>query len=38
MSTLDELLAEHAELERRLADPAVHADRAEARKLGRRHA
>jgi peptide chain release factor 1 len=38
MSTLDELLTEHAELERRLADPSVHADRAVARKLGRRHA
>ena len=38
MSTIDELMAEHAELERRLADPAVHADRALARKLGRRHA
>ncbi len=38
MSTLDELLAEHAELERRLADPSVHSDRATARKLGRRHA
>jgi peptide chain release factor 1 len=38
MSTLDELLAEHAELERRLADPLVHADQGTARKLGRRHA
>src|SRR5829696_825135 len=38
MSTLDELLAEHAELERRLADPSVHADQSAARKLGRRHA
>src|SRR5829696_396226 len=38
MSTLDELLAEHAELERRLADPSVHADQTAARKLGRRHA
>src|SRR5215207_1036782 len=38
MSTLDELLAEHAELERRLADPSVHADQAVARKLGKRHA
>jgi peptide chain release factor 1 len=35
---LDELLAEHAELERRLADPSVHADRNAARQLGRRHA
>ena len=38
MSTLDELLAEHAELERRLTDPSVHADQNAARKLGRRHA
>ncbi|KWW99508.1 peptide chain release factor 1 [Carbonactinospora thermoautotrophica] len=36
--TIDELLAEHAELERKLADPAVHADPAQARKLGRRYA
>jgi peptide chain release factor 1 len=36
--TLDDLLAEHAALERRLADPAVHADRARARALGRRYA
>ncbi|GAA4993272.1 peptide chain release factor 1 [Kineococcus glutinatus] len=32
------LLAEHAELERQLADPAVHADQARARVLGRRYA
>jgi peptide chain release factor 1 len=32
------LLAEHAELELRLADPAVHADAALARTLGRRYA
>jgi peptide chain release factor 1 len=32
------LLAEHAELERRMADPAIHADAAVARKLGRRYA
>ncbi len=32
------LLAEHAEIERRLADPAVHADAAVARRLGRRYA
>jgi peptide chain release factor 1 len=38
MTTLNELLAEHAELERRLADPSVHADQNAARKLGRRHA
>ena len=33
-----EMVAEHAELERRLADPAVHADTALARRLGRRYA
>lgn len=33
-----ELVEEHAELERRLADPAVHADQGEARRLGRRYA
>jgi peptide chain release factor 1 len=32
------LLAEHAELERQLADPAVHSDQAQARKLSRRYA
>ncbi|WP_369053758.1 peptide chain release factor 1 [Kineococcus terrestris] len=32
------LLAEHEELERRLADPAVHADPGLARSLGRRYA
>ena len=36
--TVDALLAEHAELERRLADPAVHANQAQARRLGRRYA
>ncbi len=36
--SLDELFGEHAELERRLADPAVHADQVEARRLGRRYA
>ncbi|GII75135.1 peptide chain release factor 1 [Sphaerisporangium rufum] len=35
---LDELLAEHAELELKLADPAVHADQNLARTLGRRYA
>ncbi|GAA4944492.1 peptide chain release factor 1 [Yinghuangia aomiensis] len=35
---MDELLAEHADLERRLADPQVHADQAKARTLGRRYA
>jgi peptide chain release factor 1 len=37
-SSLKGLLAEHAELETQLADPAVHADQATARKLGRRYA
>jgi peptide chain release factor 1 len=32
------LLDEHAELERKLADPAVHTDQAAARKLSRRYA
>jgi peptide chain release factor 1 len=36
--TVDELVAEHAELERRLADPSVHGDAGQARKLGRRYA
>jgi len=35
---LADLLAEHASLERELADPAVHADQARARRLGRRYA
>jgi peptide chain release factor 1 len=35
---LDELLAEHAELEQQLADPAVHNDTGRARSLGRRYA
>src|SRR5205814_1421662 len=40
MSTesLPDLLAEYAELERRLSDPAVHADPATAREVGRRYA
>ena len=33
-----ELAAEHSAIEERLADPAVHADPAEARRLARRHA
>ncbi|GLZ39111.1 peptide chain release factor 1 [Actinokineospora sp. NBRC 105648] len=37
-SSLTEQLAEHAELERELADPAVHTDQDRARKLGRRYA
>jgi peptide chain release factor 1 len=32
------LLDEYAELERRLADPAIHADQVEARRVGRRFA
>jgi peptide chain release factor 1 len=35
---IDELVAEHAELEQRLADPSVHADAANARRLSRRYA
>jgi peptide chain release factor 1 len=35
---VDGLVAEHAELEQRLADPAVHADQALARRLGQRYA
>jgi peptide chain release factor 1 len=35
---VEALLAEHAELERRLADPAIHADQATARRVGRRYA
>ena len=35
---LDDLIAEHAELERQLADPAIHADQNKARSLGRRYA
>jgi peptide chain release factor 1 len=33
-----ELLAEHARIEQALADPAVHADQDEARRLGKRYA
>jgi peptide chain release factor 1 len=36
--TVDALLMEYAELERALADPSVHADAGQARKLGRRYA
>ncbi len=35
---IDDLLVEHAELERRLADPQVHTDQGLARKLGKRYA
>jgi peptide chain release factor 1 len=35
---VEALLAEHGDLERRLADPAIHADQATARRVGRRYA
>jgi peptide chain release factor 1 len=35
---LDDLTSEYADIETRLADPAVHADQAEARRLGKRYA
>ena len=35
---LDELVSEYADLERKLADPSIHADQNEARRLGRRYA
>ena len=35
---IQSLLDEHAELERQLADPAVHAEQGKARRLGRRYA
>ncbi|HEU5035049.1 MAG TPA: peptide chain release factor 1 [Mycobacteriales bacterium] len=35
---LEELVAEHAELERKLADPSIHADQGKARSLGKRYA
>jgi peptide chain release factor 1 len=35
---MDEMLDEYGDLERRLADPSVHADAVQARKLGRRYA
>jgi peptide chain release factor 1 len=35
---VDALLAEHADLERQLADPGLHADAGAARKVGRRFA
>src|SRR5215471_3318041 len=38
MSQLPELLAEYADVEQALADPAVHADQSRARTLGRRFA
>ncbi|MEU5638412.1 peptide chain release factor 1 [Streptomyces milbemycinicus] len=35
---VEELIGEHADLEKRLADPAVHADQREATRLGKRYA
>ena len=35
---IDALLSEHAEVERRMSDPALHADPTAARKVGRRFA
>ncbi|HEX5739977.1 MAG TPA: peptide chain release factor 1 [Pilimelia sp.] len=35
---LEHLLSEYAELERQLADPAIHADQGAARRVGRRYA
>ncbi|MQA94048.1 MAG: peptide chain release factor 1 [Streptosporangiales bacterium] len=35
---LDDLIEEYADIERRLADPEVHADQARARRLGKRYA
>ena len=37
-AAVEPLLAEHADIERQLADPAVHADANRARTLGRRYA
>jgi peptide chain release factor 1 len=37
-AAVEHLLAEHAEIETQLADPAVHADAGRARTLGRRYA
>lgn len=38
VQAIDALLTEHAELERRLADPRLHSNPADARKVGRRFA
>lgn len=35
---VEELVAEHADLEKKLVDPSVHADQAGARKLNKRYA
>jgi peptide chain release factor 1 len=37
-ASLEALIAEYADIEQALADPAVHADQAAARRLGRRYA
>lgn len=37
-TAIDAVLAEHADLERQLSDPALHSDAAQARKVGRRFA
>ena len=37
LERLADLAAEHAQLERDLSDPAVHADQDKARALGRRY-
>src|SRR5690606_31545684 len=37
-AAVEPLLAEHADIESQLADPAVHADAGRARTLGRRYA
>jgi peptide chain release factor 1 len=37
-TAIDALLAEHADLERQLSDPALHSDAVKARKVGRRFA
>src|SRR3954463_157626 len=36
--TVEPLLAEHADLEKQLADPAIHTDQMKSRTLGRRYA
>lgn len=38
LEQIDDLVAEHAELERRLADPGIHSDPSAARRVGRRYA
>ncbi|MGW0896064.1 PCRF domain-containing protein, partial [Streptomyces goshikiensis] len=35
---VEELIGEHADLEKKLADPSVHSDQANARKLNKRYA